>query len=230
MTLTCPATPTPPGGGGGSGGGTPTPTGTPTAAAPSGPTFAGSWVHNFGTMTLNQTGTSVSGNYFNTYANANGTVDGTVTGNTLNGNWHISGGTGTIQWTLSGQTFTGTWDSSELWCGGRGSNPLPPNCGFAGAWSIRLQGGTRTMTLVQNGATVTGNYFNGVANGTITGDVTFTGGDQVLTGNWKVGSSTGTLKFYLRDGNSNVFQGNFNTSAEWCGWRGAGTQPAPCLK
>ena len=181
-------------------------------------------------MTLNQTGNNVTGTYYNAYANANGTVDGTVTGNILNGNWHISGSDGTIQWTLSGQSFTGTWDGSELWCGGRGANALPPNCGFQGAWSIRLQGATRTMNLTQSGASVTGTYFNGIANGTITGTVTFSPGQQLLTGTWKVGTSTGPLKFYLRDGNSNVFQGNFGVSAEWCGWRGAGTQPSPCLK
>jgi hypothetical protein len=204
------------------------PTGTPT---PGGPTFAGSWVHNFGTMTLNQSGTSVSGTYYNAYANANGTVDGTLSGNTLNGNWHISGGTGTIQWTLSGQTFTGTWDGSELWCGGRAGSALPANCGFSGPWNIRLQGGTRTMNLTQSGTSVSGTYFNGTANGTVTGNVTFSGGQIVLSGTWKLGTATtGPLKFYMRDGNSNVFQGNYNTTFEWCGWRGSGIQPSPCLK
>ena len=224
VALNCPSAPTsaPPAA---TGTPTATPTRTPTPA-PSGPTFAGSWVHNFGTMTLNQSGNSVSGTYYNAYADANGTVDGTLSGNTLNGNWHIRGGTGTIQWTLSGQTFTGTWDGAELWCGGRAGTALPANCGFSGPWSIRLQGGTRTMTLAQSGTAVSGTYNNGTANGTVTGNVSFAGGEIVLSGTWKTGASTGPLKFYLHDGNSNVFQGNFNTTFEWCGWRGSGTQPA----
>jgi len=222
VVLNCPSAPT-----SAPGGSTATPTGTP---APAGATFAGSWVHNFGSMTLNQSGASVSGTYYNAFADSNGTIDGTLSGNTLSGNWHINGGTGTIQWTLSGQTFTGTWDGSELWCGGRAGNTLPANCGFSGPWSIRLQGGTRTMNLTQSGASVSGTYFNGIANGAVTGTVSFSGGQIFLLGTWKVAATTGPLKFYLHDGNSNVFQGNYNTTFEWCGWRGSGTQPSPCLK
>jgi hypothetical protein len=181
-------------------------------------------------MNLSQSGNNVSGTYFNGFADANGTIDGTLSGNVLNGNWHINGGTGTIQWTLTGQTFTGTWNGSVLWCGARGGSALPNGCGFAGPWNIRLQGGTRTMNLTQTGTTVSGTYFNGSANGTITGNVLFTGGQVVLSGMWKVLTFTGTIKFFMVDDSSNLFQGNFDTTSEWCGWRGAATQPSPCLK
>jgi hypothetical protein len=221
-------------------GSTPTKSPTPPPAAatntlpPPAISVAGNWVHNFGNMTLAQTGNNVTGTYLNAFGSASGTINGTLTGNVLTGNWNISGGTGTIAWTFNpgNGTFTGNWNSSVLWCGARVGNALPANCGFSGAWSIRLNGGTRTMNMTQTGTSVTGTYFNGTNNGTISGNISYTGGFVVLNGTWTVPSAgtSGPMHFFYNDFPSNSFQGNFNTSSEWCGFRNGAPQPSPCLK
>ena len=87
------------------------------------------------------------------------------------------------------------------------------------------------MTITQTGTTVTGTYFNGTNNGTLDGNVQFTGNAVSLVGNWHIiPAANGPLKFYLLNADSRQFQGNFNTTFEWCGWRDPAVQPVPCLK
>jgi hypothetical protein len=205
-----------------------------TSAAQDDNSVSGNWVTNFGTMALSQKQTSITGTYFNAFSNSSGTIDGTIRGNVISGNWSIAGSTGTIEWTfdpLKG-TITGTWNRSVLWCGARVGQALPANCGYTGAWNIRLNGGTRTMNLTQTGTLVTGTFFNGANTGTLSGSVSFSGGFAVLIGNWAVASfgTNGPLRFFMNDFAGNSFQGNYNSSNEWCGWRGSAQQPSPCLK
>ena len=188
--------------------------------------FAGNWVTNFGTMNLTQSGTGVTGSYVNSFGGGNGTVNGTVSGNTLNGTYTIGGGSGSIQWTISGNTFDGNWGGSSQWCGARSGNAFPNGCGFAGSWIASVAGNTAcAMTLAQNGTTVSGSY----CNGSLSGNVSYAPAGAILTGNWNTGG-TGTLKFYLSGYNGDTFQGNWNTTNAWCGRRSGATLPGTCLK
>ncbi|MEO6061214.1 MAG: NBR1-Ig-like domain-containing protein [Thermoflexales bacterium] len=188
--------------------------------------FAGNWVHNFGTMNLTQSGTSVTGSYVNSFSGGNGTVQGTVSGNTLNGTYTIGGGSGSIQWTINGNTLDGNWGGSSQWCGARSGNAFPNGCGFAGSWVASVAGNTAcAMTLTQNGTTVSGSY----CNGSLSGSVSYASSGAILTGNWTTGG-TGTLKFYLATYNGDTFQGNWNTSNAWCGRRSGATLPGTCLR
>jgi Bacterial Ig domain len=197
--------------------------------------FAGAWSHNFGTMSLAQSGSSVSGPYVNSFLGSSGTVAGTVTGNTFNGTWSISGGSGPIQWTLGsgGQTFDGNFNSGAFkWCGARTGANFPAGCAFAGAWSANVNGGAGSLNLTQNGTSVLGTYSNGSSSGTIeSGAITYSGGQAVLAATWRLSASlSGPLKFYLFGYSDLQFNGNFNTSFAWCGWRSGSFQPTPCLR
>ncbi len=197
--------------------------------------FAGTWYHNFGTMSLAQTGSSVTGSYVNSLLGTSGTVAGTVTGNTFNGTWSISGGSGPIQWTLasSGQTFDGNFNSGAFkWCGARTGQNFPAGCAFAGAWIANVNGGAGSLNLTQNGTGVSGTYSNGSSSGTIeSGAISYSGGQAVLTGTWRLSASlSGPFKFYLFGYNDLQFNGNYNTSFAWCGWRSGSSQPSPCLR
>ncbi len=187
--------------------------------------FAGNWVTNFGTMNLTQSGTAVTGSYVNAFGGSNGTVQGTVSGNALNGTYTI-GGSGSIQWTINGNTLDGNWNGTNQWCGARVGSAFPSGCGFAGSWIAKVAGNSScAMNLSQTGTAVSGNYCNGTLNGT----VTYAAAGAILTGNWNTGG-TGTLKFYLASYNGDNFQGNWNTSNEWCGRRASAALPATCLK
>ncbi len=69
-------------------------------------------------ITFTQTGSSVTGTYVNPEYDFEGSVTGTVEGNTLTGTWSESGlpeTSGTLEFVLSddGNTFTGTWKSAN---------------------------------------------------------------------------------------------------------------------
>lgn len=197
--------------------------------------FGGHWVHNFGTMDITQVGASVTGTYHNSFDAGNGTIAGTVSGNTLNGTYTI-GGSGVIQLTLSGggNTFDGNWKFSGLplisnqWCGARSGTAFPSGCGFSGAWINNVAGNSNcSMSLTQVDNSISGTY----CNGTVSGAVSFTGSsnETILTGTWNAGG-TGPFKFYLLGYNGDQFQGNYNTSFQWCGKRSSSSFPAPCLR
>ncbi|MBI4905402.1 MAG: choice-of-anchor D domain-containing protein [Acidobacteria bacterium] len=111
--------------------------GTGTAGGTTAPgNFAGTWnTEDSGAITyqvfVTQTGSQVTG----TYPQFNGTIEGTVTGNILNGRWAYPGTAGTFTWTLSadGNRFTGSWirtsgpgGISGTWNGTRASTPSAP--------------------------------------------------------------------------------------------------------
>ena len=91
---------------------------------------------------------------------------------------------------------------------------------FAGHWDHNFG----HMDLTQNGANVTGTYFNapGPGNGTIAGTVS----SNTLTGTWLYGAS-GSIQFTL-GGGANTFTGNWNGSEQWCGARTGVSYPSGC--
>ncbi len=206
---------------------TPTPTPTPVPVA----NFGGHWIHNFGTMDITQSGSSVTGTYHNSFTGGNGTVAGTVSGNTLNGTWTI-GGSGTLQFTLGGggNTFDGNWSGSNQWCGARSGVAFPGGCSYAGSWTNHVAGNSNcSMTLTRVDNTVTGTY----CNSTVSGTVSYTGSssETILNGVW--GGGPGTFKFYLLGYNGDRFQGNWGVTPAthyWCGWRSGSSEPSPCYR
>ena len=194
--------------------------------------FGGHWDHNFGWMDLTQSGTQVTGTYHNSFDGGNGTVAGIVTGNTLNGTYQKAS-SAPIQFVLgnNGTTFTGNWGGTNQWCGARTGTSFPSNCAYDGNWSTRYDAAPGTqcsMNLSQVGTHVTGTY----CNGTIAGDITYSGSSIVLTGMWNftAAPSSGPFVFYLPVYTYKQFQGNYNTSLDWCGRRGGASEPSPCLK
>ena len=193
--------------------------------------FAGNWNHNFGTMVLAQSGANVNGSYTRGFG-GDGTINGVVSGNTLNGNWHSGGATGTIKFVLagSGKTFNGNWDDVNQWCGARSGESFPGGCAYAGKWKTIYDNTTSCdMSLNQVGSQVTGTY----CNGTISGTVSYVGLSVVLNGTWKfnTGPALGPFQFYQPLFNSTYFQGNYNGGSNpWCGWRSGASQPNPCQK
>jgi len=199
---------------------------TPTATPVGGP-WSGTWVTSYGQMTLVQTGSQVVGAYDNNF----GTINGTVTGNLLSGTWaETSGAGGSFYFWIegSGLRWHGNFDRTNPWCGHRaGQSDLSP-CGVStwyGTW-ITDCGPTDPcgeMTLTQSGDSVSGTYAGGT--GTINGRVNGT----VLEGNLRQGTNTATVKFFMT-ANGQQFQGNWNLSNAWCGYRSGSSAPSPCLR
>lgn len=191
--------------------------------------FAGNWVMNFGNMNLTQNGNNVNGTYNQLFYGTSGSIAGTVSGNKFTGTWSISGGSGSVELNLSGdgKRFTGKWNDEFSWCGARPGENFPNNCSYAGTWNAKLAAFPNCpMTLQRHDNIVTGNYCNGIVNGTLSYD----NEETVLTGNWDTGGSIGTVKFFLDGFNALQFRGNYNDSNEWCGWRNGQSAPAPCKK
>lgn len=192
--------------------------------------FAGSWNHNFGTMVLAQEGANVSGSYTNAFS-GEGEIDGTVTGNVLNGTWSINGGTGSLQFTVSNnnQTFNGNFGGTNQWCGARSGQSFPNGCAYDGNWRVKYGASNAEcdMTLNQVGTQVTGAYCE---TRTVTGTVTFVGTELVLNGTWQISDSqTGPFVYYLTRWTSAQFRGNYEGN-QWCGWRSSSSAPVPCQK
>jgi hypothetical protein len=201
--------------------GPPTPT-----ATPAGGPWSGTWLTSYGQMTLVQTGSQVVGTYDNNF----GTINGTVTGNRLSGTWaETSGANGSFDFWIegSGLRWHGNFNKTTQWCGHRaGQSDLSP-CGVStwyGTWTTNCDSGAcGDMTLTQVGDSVNGTYAGG--GGSITGTVNGT----ELTGTWTRSGTSGLFKFFMMS-NGQQFQGNFNTSFGWCGFRSGSSLPSPCLK
>lgn len=193
--------------------------------------FAGQWDHNFGTMTLTQSGNTVTGTYHNASDGGNGVVAGIVTGNVLTGTY-TKNQTLPVEFTLSndGKRFTGNWGGTNQWCGARPGESFPSGCAFDGKWKTKYGAGETPcdMDLSQVGATITGSY----CNGSITGTISYAGGEVVLNGIWKFSPPSvnqGPFVFYLPVYTSSQFRGNYSGNP-WCGWRSSTAAPSPCLK
>ena len=203
---------------------------TPTATPVGGP-WSGTWDTSYGQMTLVQTGSQVVGAYDNNF----GTINGTVTGNRLSGTWaETSGASGSFYFWIegSGLRWHGNFDRTNPWCGHRsGQSDLVP-CHVStwyGTWTTKFESSVPCgdMTLNQSGDSVNGNCAGG---GTIVGTVNGNVLQGTMTRN--PGSPTQVtlpFKFFLVPGGAQ-FQGNYNGTAYWCGWRSGASEPAPCLK
>lgn len=205
--------------------GTPTPTITPTkTGTPPGGVWSGAWETTYGQMTLVQTGSAVTG----VYSNNTGSINGTVAGNRLSGTWAETNGTsGTFDFWIegSGLRWHGNFNKTTQWCGHRaGQSDLSP-CGVStwyGTWTTNCDSATcGDMTLTQIGDTVSGTYAGG--EGSISGTVSGT----ELSGTWTRSGASGPFKFFMT-GNGQQFQGNYNTSFGWCGYRSGSSLPSPC--
>lgn len=82
-------------------------------------TWAGVWKTDFSSMTLTQTGNTVTG----PYAYHDGRIEATASGRTLTGRWIEYDNEGTFTFTMSedGKSFTGTWIETKPHPGGGGS-------------------------------------------------------------------------------------------------------------
>lgn len=206
----------------------------PIVAAPPTPTpspsgdWLGTWMtncggSNCGTMELAQVGNNVSG----TYASGDGTLSGTVDGSHLSGTWSRNGGSGTFDFwvTANGQRFRGNWDRYHDWCGHREGSSDPSPCGVAswyGTWTTNCSPSTcGNIIITQDGENIEGSYAGG--DGSISGTVS---GNE-LTGSWYRNNSSGSIQFFMFS-NANQFNGNYNGSSGWCGYRGAAGQPGTC--
>lgn len=190
--------------------------------------FAGQWVHNFGTMTLTQNGSQVTGTYQNELEGGNGVLAGIVSGNVLTGTY-TKNQTLPIEFTLSadGKRFTGNWNGTNAWCGAKPGQNFPDGCSYQGSWISDFGDGNCPMNLNRKNNAVTGTYCLGTLDGTIT----YAGGETILTGTYhNIFPSTGPLKFFLGGYTAPRFSGNYNAGSEWCGWRSSSSKPNPCLK
>jgi hypothetical protein len=199
--------------------------------------FEGQWVHNFGTMTLQQRGASVSGSYFDAFGNNNGAVSGDVTGDVLNGTWSagnvvFQGVSGIMQAKLDpdGQSFGGMWNKVTPWCGALATAHMPDGCGFAGDWQIRVAGATGRMSLAQTGKDVTGTFFDGSTTAALNGSLQYRDQAIVLAGAWRNADFRGQFTFYMTDAEGSRFSGNSNGSFEFCGARPKTEPPPACLR
>jgi hypothetical protein len=113
------------------------PTPTPTATATATYIWEGDWttsVEGGGTctMTLTESGNTISGSYNCPGAGYGGTVTGTLSANrrTVNGTWE-TGAAGSFTWqrkTVNTNQFIGNWDEGNYWCGARAGASLPDPC------------------------------------------------------------------------------------------------------
>jgi hypothetical protein len=119
--------------------------------------------------------------------------------------------------------WRGNYNSINGWCGYRSGETEPAPCGvgtFAGDWNAVGETFSGPMSIHQDGRQFVGTYPGGTVNGTIDG--------STATGTWAGSSSSGSFTWYLLG--STQFNGNYDGSKKWCGYRNGGSQPAECLK
>ena len=121
--------------------------------------FAGTWEtisnnKNSISLTMVQTGNTVTG----VYPGNNGKIEGTVTGKVLRFKWQSDGGGGSGRFVIddSGQAFSGTYnrgnDPDEVDFTWNGKRPVS----FAGVWKLTFASTSLTMYVQQSGNEVTG--------------------------------------------------------------------------
>jgi hypothetical protein len=243
---------------------TPSPTVTPTAAQASPPVQAtvepsnpglvptlnipdmsGEWEYNFGVMSLNQSGVSVTGD-FRWYGGANyGKISASLVYNTnqVRGLW-VSDINPTVQgftdWRLVDEgTFTGSFESGSRqgqWCGVRAGAPMPAGCGFSGVWNLHFGAPGNVSgraNLTQIGSRVTGAYTadDGRSGEIVDATITVLSlTEAILRGSWRSTSGeSGSFEWRLNQTTNQSFEGrNLNGNSEWCGWREGVARPEPC--
>jgi hypothetical protein len=202
--------------------------------------WAGSWVTEFGAMTLTQVGNKISGKY----EYGEGTLIGTTSGNKLSGTWKETDDEGVFAFIIAkdGQSFTGTWTETKpdpsqggSWDGekaaaGQAVNTQPapqpqvePQTKPLVDWSGTWQTDFGTMTLTQVGAKITGKYDHqdGIVSGTASGNV--------FSGIWKESDDEGTMTFTLAP-DEQSFTGTWvetkPSPSQPSNWNGSRTQSA----
>jgi hypothetical protein len=101
--------------------------------------------------------------------------------------------------------------------------PIPPGA-WDGVWLSScefLDCGSVTLNHNEGEETVSGTFAAG--NGTIVGIIE----ENRLTGTWSFAGENGSIDFWLSD-NGQSWIGNWNKTAEWCGYRDGEPEPNPC--
>jgi hypothetical protein len=205
-----------------------TPTFTPTAS-PSVANWNGEWItncgsFNCGTVILVQNGTAING----TFAGG-GVLFGTLINNRLTGTWSRGGSSGTIDWWLggSGAKWRGNYSAVNGWCGYRAGETEPTPCGvgtFSGDWNTIGQDFTALLNVYQDGDKLVGTLK------LPTGDVRIDGSINGVnaSGVWnQTGGASNSFAWHLL--NAVQFNGNYDGSKKWCGYRNGNSQPAECF-
>ncbi len=193
---------------------------TPTPSSPA--DFSGTWQTNIATLTLFQTGNTVSGSVAGYGGTWNKFIDGRVDGHVFQ--FSMSTILGSVSLVLSddGRSFA-SGDRSLAWCGVR-SGALPKGCGFSDIW---LLSGSAVAPgsyaeVIQTGEQVVGTIYSATnqsiesINGTI-----YWGKGYAL-----IGSGSQTLGSFTWSpfANDNSFFGG----PDLCGWRNTATKPSNC--
>lgn len=205
-----------------------TPTSTP--EPPAVINWSGEWVSNCGafncgTVILVQNGTAING----TFAGG-GVIFGTLINNRLTGTWSRGGSSGTIDWWMggSGKKWRGNYSAVNGWCGYRAGETEPTPCGvgtFSGDWNSVGQDFAAPLSIYQDGSTLVGTLKLPSGDVRIDGSIAGT----TASGVWnQPGGTSNTFTWYLL--NAGQFNGNYDGSKKWCGYRNGNTQPADCFK
>ena len=184
--------------------------------------FAGKWDTNFGVVTIQITGYRVSGTFYD----GNGSIEGTVNGYVIEGNWIQPDRSGKFRFEmgLNGNTFKGRWTEEDNSGGGEWNgksldnvqsemHPENSKNGFSGHWETDY--GILIIQVSENRAI--GIYYEGTAS--IKGKVK----GYVLEGNWSQPDRNGKFRFELgQDGTT--FKGRWSDAnntggGEWNGRR-----------
>lgn len=209
------------------------------------PNLNGEWEYNSGTMSLNQSGVSVSGT-FRWYGGANyGKITGSLVYNTnqFRGLW-ISDINPVVQgftdWRIIDEgTFTGSFESGSRqgqWCGVRAGAAMPAGCGFSGVWNLHFGAPGNVAgraNLTQIGGQVTGTYTadDGRSGEIVDAAITVLSlTEATLQGTWRSSTGeSGPFEWRLNQTTNQTFEGrNLNGNSEWCGWREGAAKPEPC--
>jgi|GEM_PF-2577900 len=206
--------------------------------------FTGTWYTNFAEVTFQQSGNTISGTYQRYGYNETLVLNGTVSGNRWEGNFG-NDPADQVTFTLSddGNYLDGAWlyrtdGRWRQWCGVRIElGTLPAGCGFSGDWytaSDYAPADQPTATLQQIGPSVTGTFFNGSSQGTVTGELGQAGPapHHTLSGTYEINGARNRFRWDLLDFNGEQFAGcwvNQEGAHSWCGWRDGANQPEQCL-
>jgi len=100
--------------------------------------------------------------------------------------------------------------------------PTPIPGAWTGSWDSSCEIlGCGKVNITQTGNEVSGDYSDG--NGSISGTVQ---GNR-MSGNWSLGGATGSFDFWLAE-DGKTWQGNWDRTYSWCGFRGGSEAPNPC--
>jgi len=213
-------------------------------ATPAYTSLTGDWDFTFGTMTLNQRNSDVTGTYQWYGGIDSGQINGVVVTNLnqFQGMWLSNRSPNSqsfLRWQIlpGWASFTGNFEGGKTgqWCGVRTGQPLPAGCGFSGAWQLQFgnpAGVTGQATLVQTGSAVQGTYVDSQGHsGKITGVVAVDSITQArLTGTWSNDrGEQDSFEWQLDLTTGRTFQGRRNPgNSEWCGWRPDAGKPQVC--